>query len=145
MAPAPPNVRRSNRESLPNTILLYRRQMIRENFCKTTVRSIKKKPNGKLSTIKAKKTTKAGRVNNNKQNNKKKKPKQRNNRPTKRLNGNRNRIRNRNGVQNDRDDTADAQMSPALIFDELTHGKTEKLDDTTDTSDVPNSFGNCLI
>lgn len=51
----PPNVRRSKRSILPNTFLMYRRQIIRENFFK----SAKKKPNGKIiSAMKSKITPK---------------------------------------------------------------------------------------
>lgn len=136
MAPQPPlNVRRSSRASLPDTYLMYRRQIIRENFCKTAVQTIKKKPNGKFTAIKSKISAKVQNKNYN--NTKKKQYIDRQTKQTKLLNG--------NGCSDSGgdDNTADALTLPPPTFDdELTSDKTEKLDETTDETGIPKSFGN---
>lgn len=143
MAPLPPpppqNVRRSKRASLPNTYLLYRRQIIRENFCKTAVQISKKKLNGKLSAIKSESSTKIQNKSNGKSNNKKKRSADRQTKQTKVLNGNG--CNSSSGTDN----LADAQRLPQPAFDDgLTGIKEEKLDDTTEETIIPKSFGNCL-
>lgn len=144
MAATPSNVRRSGRASLPDTHLLYRRQMIRENFCITTGRSIQKRPSDRLSTIKPNRPAKVQKSKN--KNKKKKKPPpaqqpKRTNRQTKHSNANRN--MNGNGIQDSGSDDGDSddQTSPEPIFDEFISAKTEKLSDTNETPDVPKSFG----
>lgn len=143
MAPRPPppppssNVRRSNRASLPNTYLLYRREIIRENFCKTAIQTAKKKLNGNCAVIKSKLSAKVqskSRTTSNKKRYTDLQTKQ-----TKLLNGN---CCSESGGS---DDTADAQtLSPSAFNDELTGGKMEKLDDTPEEMDIPKRFGNLV-
>lgn len=137
MAPPPLiKVRRSNRASLPNTHLLYRRQIIRENFCKTAVQTTKKKPNGKFSAIKLKTSAK---VQNKNYNTKKKQCIDHQTKQTKLLNG------NSCSGSSGGDNSSDALTSPPPTFDdELATDKMEKLDNTTNETGIPKSFGTCL-
>lgn len=146
MAPLPkpppsPNVRRSSRASLPNTVLMYRRQMIRENFCKTAVQTTKKQLNAKLSAIKSKLSAKVqNKSKSNSSSNQKKPHTDRESKQPRQLN------RNRNGsVCSGSDDMADAQTKPPPTLDaEFADIKTEKSDNTTDETAIPKSFGKCL-
>lgn len=133
-----PNLRRSNRASLPDTYLMYRREIIRENFCKTAVQTAKKKLNGNYSTIKSKLSAKVQIKSNSTSSNKKLRYSDRQTKRTKLLNGN---SCSESGVSDDMPD--EQTLSPPTFDDGVTGGKTEKLD-TMDQMDVPKSFGNFL-
>lgn len=134
LPPPPPNVRRSNRASLPNTILMYRRQIIRENFCKTAVQTTKKNLNDKLSAIKSKLSAKVQNKNKSKSNT----PKQQKKPDT---DGQTIQTKQLNGTvcsQNDGNMVGAKILSPSTLDDEFTDGKK----DTTDELGIPKSFGN---
>lgn len=148
MAPRPPpppspNVRRSNRASLPDTYLMYRREIIRETFCKTAVQTAKKKLKSNCAPIKSKLSAKVQSKSKSKSksksigNNRKQRYINRQTKPTKQLNG---------SSCGNGDDTADAQrLSPSAFNDGLIDSKKEKLDDTMDEASIPNRFGNYFI
>lgn len=123
--PPPPNVRRSNRASLPNTILMYRREIIRENFCKTAVQTTKKKLNDKFTAIKSKLSAKVQNKNKSKSNTPKQQKKRDTDGPTKQT-------KQLNGM------VGANTLPPSTLDDELTDGKM----DTTDKMGIPKSFGN---
>lgn len=139
-----PNVRRSNRASLPDTYLMYRREIIREKFCKTAVQTPKKKLNVSRTAIKSKFSAKVQSKSKNGSkriscNNRKQRYVNRQTKLTKPLSN-----RSSCGESGEGDDTADAQKFSAPAFtDGLIESKKEKLDDTMDEASIPKRFGNC--